>query len=265
MKYCQCFCKTALSSSKLPGLDYSINPYIGCEHNCAYCYAPYFLRINRDNWGTLIKVKMNLPLILSKELKRIKPGVVGLSTVTDPYQQIEKNFQITKLCLEQLLRYDFPIHIQTKSSLIIRDANLISKFSKSEVMVSIGTMDDNQRKILEPNSSSIKERFNILKFFSDIGVKTSVFFGPIYPTINKENLIEILNSFVNYNASVIMIDFFRIKGGIWNCINSALINNSNFLEIFSNNILKNKKFNTEIRELINDFSIKNNVKIIDAF
>ena len=144
MKIRQISCKTALSPSKLPGIDYSLNPYRGCEHRCAYCYAPNVLKINREKWGDFVDVKVNIPHILSKELKMRKPGVVGISTVTDPYQSVEKKFKITRYCLEQLLKHDFPINIQTKSSMVIRDIDLISKFSNAEVMVSIATLNDNE-------------------------------------------------------------------------------------------------------------------------
>ena len=69
MKITHISCKTALSPSKLPGIDYSLNPYRGCEHSCAYCYAPNVLKINREKWGDFVDVKVNIPLILSKELK----------------------------------------------------------------------------------------------------------------------------------------------------------------------------------------------------
>ena len=83
MKVNEIKCKTALSKSKLPGLDYSLNPYRGCEHNCAYCYVPNVLRINREKWGTFVDVKTNIPNVLSKEIRNKEKGVVGLSTVTD--------------------------------------------------------------------------------------------------------------------------------------------------------------------------------------
>ena len=114
-------CKTALSKSNLPGLDYSLNPYRGCMHNCAYCYVPNVLRINREEWGKFVEVKINIQNVLSKEVKTKKQGIVGISTVTDPYQPIEKRNKITRFCLEQLLKYDFPISIQTKSSLVLKD------------------------------------------------------------------------------------------------------------------------------------------------
>jgi len=127
-------CKTALSKSNLPGLDYSLNPYRGCQHSCAYCYVPNVLRIKRNEWGSFVDVKTNIPNVLSKELRIKKPGVVGISTITDPYQPAENNYKLTRYCLEQLLRHDFPVCIQTKSDLVARDIDLISKFSKAEVM-----------------------------------------------------------------------------------------------------------------------------------
>jgi DNA repair photolyase len=265
MKIRQISCKTALSPSKLPGIDYSLNPYRGCEHNCAYCYAPNVLRIKREKWGDFVDVKINIPLILSKELKMKKPGVVGISTVTDPYQPVEKKFKITRYSLEQLLKHDFPINIQTKSSMVIRDIDIISKFSDVEVMVSIATINDNERKLLEPYSSSIEERLNILKYYSNIGIKVTVFFGPIYPTIKNEELTKILQVFKDYGASEIMIDNFHIRKGVMKSIESALSKNPDLLEIFSKNILKTNNFHPKFSENIKDFSRRNKIKIIDAF
>ena len=163
MKITEVNCKTALSKSMLPGLDYSLNPYRGCEHGCAYCYVPNVLRIERNSWGSFVEVKTNIPNVLSKELKNKKPGVVGISTVTDPYQPIENKYKLTRYCLEQLLIHDFPISFLTKSKLILRDIDLISKFSNAEVMFSIATINDSERKILEPYASSIQDRLKAMK------------------------------------------------------------------------------------------------------
>jgi len=207
-------CKTALSKSNLSGLDYSLNPYRGCEHNCAYCYVPNVLRIKRKSWGTFVDVKTNIPIVLSKELKSKKRGVVGISTVTDPYQPIERKYRLTRYCLEQLLIHDFSICIQTKSDLLLRDIDIITKFSDVEVMVSIGTLNDSERKKIEPGSSSIKSRLNALQTFSDMGIKNTVFFGPIYPNIKKEDIPEIIDTFKTYNAKEIMVDKLNLKPGI---------------------------------------------------
>jgi len=250
-------------SSKLPGIDYSLNPYFGCQHNCIYCYSPNVLRIDRDNWGDFVSIKKNIPLLLSKELKNKKHGVIGISTVTDPYQPIEKKTFVTKYCLEQILKYDFPVVIHTKSSLISRDINIISDLSDSEVMISIGTFNDFHRRIFEPFSSSIEERINVLKNFSQIGIKVSVFFGPVYPFLNKEDFINILSVFNDINVSEIMIDSFHMKPGILNNIESKLNKYPDLFKIFMNKISKN--YLSTYDKIIEDFSKKNRIKIVNAF
>jgi DNA repair photolyase len=258
-------CKTALSNSKLPALNYSLNPYVGCQHNCAYCYAPNILKICREEWGNNIGVKYNIPKILSNELKKKKNGTIGISTVTDPYQPIEKKYKLTRFCLEQIKKYDFPIHIQTKSSIVNRDIDLISKISNVELMVSIATLNDNERKILEPFSSSIKERINILKNFSDIGIKTSVFFGPIYPTIKETELIKIINKFIVFNVKEIMLDHMHLKNGIWRNIELILDENPELKKKFLKEKFIDNSIISNIYKILNKLTKNNNIKISKAF
>jgi len=262
MKITEIKCKTALSKSNLPGLDYSLNPYRGCQHNCAYCYVPNVLRIKRNNWGKFVDVKTNIPNVLSNELRKKKSGVVAISTVTDPYQEVEKKYKLTRYCLEQLLMHDFPVSIQTKSNLIKRDIDIISKFTEIEVMVSIGTLDDNERKKLEPYTSSISERLEVLKKFSEIGINTSVFFGPIYPTVTDENLIYLIDKFENFGIKEIMVDRFNLKPGIKENVVSAMSTNPFFLNKFSNNLQKNYNF---IRLKLDELSKDKKLKVVDAF
>jgi DNA repair photolyase len=230
MKIKEITCKTALSPSSLPGLDYSLNPYKGCQHACAYCYVPNVMRFNRSEWGHFVDVKTNIPVILSKELKKKKLGVVGISTVTDPYQPVEKKYRLTRYCLEQLLKYDFPICIQTKSELIARDRDIITKFTDVEVMVSIATLNEKERRLLEPNSSSIIKRLEVLRLFSDSGVKANVFFGPIYPTIKVEDLSGIIDTFIQNGVTEVMLDKFNIKPGIWDILESAFPNHKHLVK-----------------------------------
>ena len=265
MKIRQVRCKTVLSKSSLPGLVYSLNPYKGCQHNCAYCYVPNLLMINRHEWGCFVDVKINIPLILSKELKKKKPGVVGISTVTDPYQPVEKKYKLTRYCLEQLLRYDFPISIQTKSSLVIRDIDIVTRFSDAEVMMSIATLNETERRLLEPHSSSIKERLNALQEYSGTGIKTSVFFGPIYPTIKKEELPQIIDTFIECGVSEIMIDVFHLKRGVRDNLELNLHNNPYVLNEFSKNLFKNQDYYLKIREEIKQVCKEKNIAVLDAF
>ena len=265
MKINEINCKTALSLSRLPGLMYSLNPYRGCEHNCAYCYVPNVLRIKRESWGDFVDVKKNIPLVLSKELKKKKPGVVGISTVTDPYQSVEKKYKLTQYCLEQLLKYDFPVCIQTKSSLVCRDINLLTRFSDVEVIISIGSLNDKERILLEPGSSSIEKRLNTIKECVKAGIKTGVFFGPIYPSISVEEISSIMNTFIKSGASKIWIDSLNLKPGIWENVTQAMSSNETLLTVFSNNVSANKDYYKDIRNEIIKIAKEHNIKIIDAF
>jgi len=167
--------------------------------------------------------------------------------------------------LEQLLKYDFPVHIQTKSDLIKRDIDIISKFSDIEVMMSIGTLNDSERKILEPGSSPIIKRLDILKSFSDIGIKSTVFFGPIYPTIPIEDVSDIINTFIENGASEIVIDKLNLKPGVWENIKAKIIDNNDIYNVFLKNIIKEKDYYQNVREKILKNRKNRKIKIIDAF
>lgn len=265
MKTLEVHCKTALSCSTLPGLQYSLNPYRGCMHNCAYCYAPFVLRRPREEWGMMLEVRKNIPLVLAKEVKTKKPGIVGISTVTDPYQPLEKTYQLTRFCLEQLLRYDFPAHIQTKSSLVTRDIDLLSRFSDAQVMLSIGTFHESERKILEPGSPSIQDRFVALKRCAEAGLRTAVFLGPIYPTTPKEEIPNILDVLKETGVQEVWIDRLRLKPGIWENISITLQQYPEIMRVFSTQVFTDKTYYSIIREEILKEAKERNLKVIDAF
>lgn len=205
--------KTALSPSHLPGLDYALNPYRGCAHACVYCYAPSVIHRDRGKWGELVEVKINLPRILSKELRLKKKGVVGFGTVTDPYQPVEKKYELTRRCLELLLMHDFPVCIQTKSSLVLRDIDLLKKFSNIEVGFTLTTLDDSARKIMEPRATSVNERLRSLSLLHDSGIKTWVFLGPLLPYISDvDALVDAVSA---VKPEYVLVDRLRLKEGVW--------------------------------------------------
>lgn len=213
--------KTALSPSKLPGLTYALNPYRGCEHACIYCYAPSVIHRDRLKWGKLIEAKVNLPRVLSKELRVKTKGVVGIGTVTDPYQPAEKKHEITRRCLELLLLHDFPVCIQTKSSLVLRDIDLFKKLSDLEVGMTLTSHDDGVREKLEPGASSVEERLHALSELSKQGIKTWVFLGPVMPYLTDVDALIDAISFVR--PGYVLADKLRLKDGIQDsvlgCIN----------------------------------------------
>jgi len=205
--------KTALSPSQLPGLDYALNPYRGCAHACVYCYAPSVIHWDKGKWGELVEVKVNLPRTLSKELRAKKKGVVGLGTVTDPYQPAEKKYEITRRCLELLLLHDFPVCIQTKSSLVLRDMELLKSFSNIEVGVTLTALDDRAREKMEPGASSVAERIRTLEELSKNGIDTWVFMGPVMPYITDvEALVEAI---AEVKPRYVLVDKLRLKEGVW--------------------------------------------------
>ncbi len=205
--------KTALSPSQLPGLDYALNPFRGCAHACVYCYAPSVIHWNEGKWGEVVEVKINLPRILSKELRVKKKGVVGLGTVTDPYQPAEKKYEITRRCLELLLMHDFPVCIQTKSSLVLRDIDLLKGFSNIEVGITLTTLDDSVREKMEPGASSVEERLKALASLRENGIRTWVFLGPFMPYIT--DVEALVDAVAAVKPGYVLVDRLRMKEGVW--------------------------------------------------
>lgn len=213
--------KTALSPSKLPGLDYALNPYRGCEHACIYCYAPSVIHWDKGKWGELIEAKVNLPRVLSKELKAKKKGVVGLSTVTDPYHPVEKKYEITRRCLELLLMHDFPVCIQTKSSLVLRDTDLLKRFSNVEVGMTLTTLDESVREKLEPGASSVAQRLNALSELSKNGISTWIFIGPVMPYLTDGDAL--VDAITSAKPGYVLVDKLRHKEGVLNNVMGFIV------------------------------------------
>ena len=118
--------KTILNKSKIH--DYCVNPYTGCQVNCRYCYARLFMARysgHKEPWGEFVDVKINAPEVLRKQLARAKRGTVWVSSVCDPYQPLEAKYELTRRCLEELAKSRFPVTIQTKSKLVLRDLDLL--------------------------------------------------------------------------------------------------------------------------------------------
>lgn len=173
--------KTILSKSKV--MDYTINPYVGCEHQCAYCYACFMKRFtgHEEPWGEFLDVKVGAPTLLLREIKRKQRGMVWISGTCDPYQPREKHYELTRRCLEILADFDWPVTIQTKSPLVLRDIDLLTKFSEIEVGFSVGTADDAVRRIFEPRTAPIDERVKALARLNHAGIKTFAMIAPVLP------------------------------------------------------------------------------------
>jgi DNA repair photolyase len=206
-------CKSALSRSKLPGLTYTFNPYVGCQHGCLYCYVPDVLRrrIISTEWGREVLVKEGILERLREDLRKLRPGVVGVSTVTDPYQPVERSLGITRKALSILKYAGFPVSVQTKSSLVLRDLDLM-KGGSFEVGMTITSMDDGFRRRFEPGAPPPEERAHALEEANSKGVKTWIFYGPIIPGFNDSpEEMESIASLAQRTKSRILYDRLNIK------------------------------------------------------
>ncbi|MCL0069784.1 radical SAM protein [Dehalococcoidia bacterium] len=203
------YTKSILSRSKV--FDYVVNPYIGCEHACTYCYARFMKRFtgHREPWGEFVDVKINAPDLLKREIDRTPPGRVWVSGVCDPYQPLERTYKVTKTCLEILVEHDWPITIQTKSALVLRDVALFAGSNKIEVGLTVTTGDERVRELFEPNAASIKERIKALEKLHLAGTRTYVMIAPMLP--QAEELAASLRRKVDY----VLIDRMNYHYADW--------------------------------------------------
>ena len=207
-------CRTILSPSRIGGVDYAVNPYIGCEHGCVYCYARFMSRLGHrgEEWGSFVDVKVNAPQVLRAEARRRKPGRVLLSSVTDPYQPLERRFQMTRRLLKILLDYGYPVVVQTKSTLILRDLDLLTRFEDCQVGFTIITIDEAVRRVFEPRSASTPQRIEALRELHDVGLSTYAFIGPLLPHLSERSLPQLLDA-LSDRVDLIIFDRLNIKCG----------------------------------------------------
>jgi DNA repair photolyase len=234
----------------LPGLEYSLNPYTGCGHGCIYCYAPATIRYGgAEPWGTFVTAKTNIPAVLERELRKTPRGVVGISTVTDPYQPVEARLKLTRSCLEVLQAKQFPACIQTKSALVIRDIDVIRDFGEKEVGLTITTLDNEASAVLEPGASLPGERLDALKRLTDAGITTWAFVGPIVPGfVDDERLADIMARIKDAGASKVLVDRLRLKPGLWQRMEPALAARPDVLDACRHALFKDQRINDKLLE-----------------
>lgn len=189
--------KNYLTKSNLPGIDFTINPYIGCSHKCRYCYASFMKKITNhsENWGDFIDIKLTEEEI---DLKKIQNKTIFLSSVTDPYLSFEKEYLITRSILEEIKNSNCKLIITTKSSLILRDLDILKQIKNLTVCISINTIDEKFKNDMD-KASSIKERINTLKILHENNISTVAFISPIFPYITDiKDIIESVKDYVDF-------------------------------------------------------------------
>ena len=201
--------RTILCRSKV--FDYTVNPYVGCQHGCTYCYARFMRRFtgHEEPWGHFVDIKVNAPDLLRCEIGKMRPGRVWVSGVCDCYQPMEKTYGVTRKCLELLVKRDWPVTVQTKSPTVLRDIDLLRTGDKVEVGLSVTTGDDGVRQLFEPGAPSIRERVNALEELHLAGIRTFAMIAPMLP--GAETLPETLVGKVDY----VLVDRMNYHYGDW--------------------------------------------------
>jgi DNA repair photolyase len=216
------------------GMAYSVNPYQGCEHGCVYCYA----RNTHEYWGysagldfeRKIIVKKNAAELLEKEFshKNWKPQPIMLSGNTDCYQPIEKELEITRSILKVCLKYKHPISIITKNTLILRDIDILTELAELNlvhVMISITGTDEKMRLLLEPRTSTYKNRIEVISKLTKHGIPCGVMIAPIIPGINHHEIPKVMEQAGLAGATNASMTIVRLNGSVEHIFKDWLIKN----------------------------------------
>ncbi len=204
--------KVALPVSRLPGLDYALNPYVGCQHDCLYCYAPYVTKRERKEW-TKVLARTDLPQALAKEL-RGKKGTIGLGTVTDPYQEAERHLLITRRCLMEIIPHGLAVSALTKSDLILRDLDLYKEL-KGEVGMTVTSVNDELSRSLEPGAPLPGRRIDALRRMADEGLNAYALIGPLLPLLTGKDIADLVETLSSTGIEWVMLDRFRPRQGMF--------------------------------------------------
>ena len=210
--------------------DYTVNPYSGCSFNCLYCY------IRGSKYGEHMErklgVKKNAPALLEKALKRRSEkgeyGIIVISSATDPYLQLEEELELTRSLLEIILKYRFPIHIITKSNLVLRDIDLIKQIDQNAILpkdiigldrgamitFSFSCIDDRVGKIFEPGATPPSLRIEALSQCHQAGLLTGVSMMPLLPWISDttDQLEAMFDLFKKKNAQYVFPAHLNLYG-----------------------------------------------------
>ncbi|SOC79514.1 DNA repair photolyase [Salinimicrobium sediminis] len=219
------FPKTIVNKVTSPdvGLEFSLNPYQGCEHGCVYCYA----RNSHEYWGygagldfeQKILVKRNAVELLEQKLrsKSWKAAPIVLSGNTDCYQPVERRLEITRKLLQVFLKYKHPVGIITKNALVQRDVDILEELAKDNLVrvnLSITSLDEKTRQLLEPRTASIKKRLQTIEVLHSRGIPVSVMMAPIIPSINSHEILPLVKEIAERGACGVGYTVVRLNGAI---------------------------------------------------
>ncbi|TRX58717.1 PA0069 family radical SAM protein [Fulvivirga sp. M361] len=217
--------KTVVNKVESPdvGMEYSLNPYQGCEHGCVYCYA----RKTHEFWGfnagldfeSKIVVKKNAPNLLEQLFLKPswKPETIVLSGNTDCYQPIERKLKITRSLLEVFARFRHPVGIISKNTLMLRDLDLLQDLAKDNlvlVILSINTLNEKLRSVMEPRTASAIKKLKAIEKMSSLGIPVMVMNAPVIPGLNHHEIPQIIKSAAEHGALSAGYTLVRLNGFI---------------------------------------------------
>ena len=209
-------CKSILSDTGLPA-DYAINCYVGCEHACCYCYARYMKRFtgHREPWGTFVDVRTNAPEVLAREIRRKPRGSVMLSSVCDGWQPLESKYGVSGECVKMLAEHGWPVSILTKSALVRRVLPVLEG-KPADLGMTVTTLDENLRRVIEPGASPTGERLAALEEAAKRGIRVWAFLGPFLPmlTDTEENLEALFAAVARLPLTHIHTDRVNFRSGV---------------------------------------------------
>lgn len=218
--------KSLLTKSKI--YPYTLNPYTGCQHGCTYCYARFMKRVtgHKEPWGEFVDVKVNAAELLRAEVARKKRADrVWVSGVCDPYQPLEAHYRLTRQCLEILAEHRWPVTIQTRSPLVLRDLDLLRGWPGLEAGFSVTTADDRIRALFEPHAPPIEERLRALEALHREGIRTFAMIAPMLPGAEglgerlQGKVDEVLIDRLNYHYA----DWVTRKYGLEESLTEAFV------------------------------------------
>ncbi|SHG77249.1 PA0069 family radical SAM protein [Flagellimonas flava] len=225
IEYIPIFPKTIVNKVASPdvGMEYSMNPYQGCEHGCIYCYA----RNAHEYWGysagmdfeRKILVKKAAPELLESKIrhKNWKAKTIVLSGNTDCYQPAERKFEITRKCLEVFLKYRHPVGIITKNALILRDLDILRELGSDQLVgvnISVTSLSEKTRRKLEPRTASIQKRLKTISELTKNGIPVNAMLAPMIPGINSHELLKLAQATADHGALSFGFTVVRLNGAI---------------------------------------------------
>jgi DNA repair photolyase len=224
MKIREIECRSALGKCGFPGGGLAINPYIGCGHACAYCYARFIKRFtgHNEDWGTFVDARINVAEVLRKQIKspKFRGQRIFIGTVTDPYQPLEEKYQLTRKILAVLAEADNPVSILTKSDLVLRDIDLLKKLKEVDVNFTINTLDERWKTLVEPNSSSVKDRLKAAQKLTKEGIAVFAMMGPYFPVFTDPE--KLFAEFKKAGIKRVFSESFNTVGGNWTGVEKVL-------------------------------------------